>query len=44
MREEGKTIIQVTHSEKMVSYGSCIINLNGDSENPYEDDEVVRNT
>lgn len=42
-REEGVTIIQVTHSEKMASYGERIVNLKDGvivEENPYEDKEV----
>ncbi|MDX1639225.1 MAG: ABC transporter ATP-binding protein [Balneolaceae bacterium] len=43
-REEGVTIIQVTHSEKMASYGNRIINLKDGAiveENPYEEGEAV---
>lgn len=39
--EEGVTIIQVTHSEKMASYGNRIINLKDGvvvEENPYEEE------
>lgn len=39
-RQEGVTIIQVTHSEKMASYGDRIINLKDGvivEENPYEE-------
>ncbi len=42
-REEGVTIIQVTHSEKMASYGERIINLKDGvivEENPYKDEEA----
>ncbi|HKK44176.1 MAG TPA: ABC transporter ATP-binding protein [Balneolaceae bacterium] len=42
-KDDGVTIIQVTHSEKMASYGNRIINLKDGAvveENPYEDDEV----
>lgn len=42
-REEGVTIIQVTHSEKMASYGERIINLKDGvivEENPYENGEA----
>jgi ABC-type lipoprotein export system ATPase subunit len=38
--EDGVTIIQVTHSEKMASYGNRIINLKDGvivEENPYEE-------
>lgn len=41
--EEGVTIIQVTHSEKMASYGDRIINLKDGvlvEDNPYKDNEV----
>ncbi|MDX1671660.1 MAG: ABC transporter ATP-binding protein [Balneolaceae bacterium] len=43
-QEEGVTIIQVTHSEKMASYGDRIIYLKDGSvveENPYEEEERV---
>lgn len=40
LNEEGVTIIQVTHSEKMAAYGNRIINLKDGAlvqENPYEE-------
>jgi ABC-type lipoprotein export system ATPase subunit len=41
LNEDGVTIIQVTHSEKMASYGKRIINLSDgmfEEENPYKED------
>lgn len=43
--EEGVTIIQVTHSEKMASYGNRIINLKDGvlvEENPYEETQNAK--
>lgn len=43
-QEDGVTIIQVTHSEKMASYGDRIINLKDGTlieENPYKEEEVT---
>ena len=40
LNDEGVTIIQVTHSEKMAAYGNRIVNLKDGavvSENPYDD-------